>query len=246
MVRGVNPFARAQATVNAINKLTTPPDFIVHLGDIVADPDPDSYALAKELFESLNYPLYPIAGNHDDPAEVRSHIPFPKGTVAPLDDRSDFAFSLAGTTFIGLDASDLSFEGPHGLLRESSLSFFRETVQSTTDSIIVFLHFPPLPVECAWMDDKMLITNGENFHQELQSLDERLRGVFFGHVHRSMQNIRDRVPYFAMGATSCQFNAGLTEDTPAFYSDFLPTFYDILADPRQLFVKQYWPGTPNT
>src|SRR5690606_18797242 len=64
-IRGANACERAEALVAAVNALSFTPDFIVHAGDVVNDPDPAAYALAAEILSGLPAPVYYATGNHD-------------------------------------------------------------------------------------------------------------------------------------------------------------------------------------
>ena len=61
----VAPYPCAERLVEIINKLPTTPDFVIHTGDVVYDPDPAAFALAADLFSRLTVPIYYVNGNHD-------------------------------------------------------------------------------------------------------------------------------------------------------------------------------------
>jgi hypothetical protein len=53
----------------------------------------------------------------------------------------------------------------------------------------------------------MRITNGEALHQVLLQGKERLRGVFFGHVHQSISMYRDGILYTSALSSWSQYHA---------------------------------------
>jgi 3',5'-cyclic-AMP phosphodiesterase len=72
---GHSPLPCARRLVEIINTLPTRPDFVVHTGDVVTDPDPLSYQVAAEVFAKLEVPIYYVTGNHDTSADIRRHLP---------------------------------------------------------------------------------------------------------------------------------------------------------------------------
>ena len=60
--------------VELINSLPVRPDFVMHTGDVVTNPHPDSYALAAETFSQLNVPIYYATGNHDTSHDIHKYL----------------------------------------------------------------------------------------------------------------------------------------------------------------------------
>src|SRR5688572_30239455 len=59
----------AKALVKQVNALPFTPDFVLHTGDVVYDPDPSpaAYETARDLLGQIKYPIYYLTGNHDEP-----------------------------------------------------------------------------------------------------------------------------------------------------------------------------------
>jgi hypothetical protein len=71
--------------------------------------------------------------------------------------------------------------------------------------VVLFVHYPPLPLDSAWLARGMLITNGVALHELLVSLRPRVPVAFFGHIHRGVHVIRDGILYSSVSSTSCPF-----------------------------------------
>lgn len=61
-----------------------------------------------------------------------------------------------------------------------------------------------VPLDSAWMDETMLVRNGEQLHRLLSDHRARIRAVFFGHVHSPTQQLRDGVLYASAGSVTMQ------------------------------------------
>jgi 3',5'-cyclic-AMP phosphodiesterase len=65
---GYASYPCAERLVELLNNLPVKPEFVIHTGDVVTEPDPRSYRLAAELFARLELPIYYVNGNHDTAA----------------------------------------------------------------------------------------------------------------------------------------------------------------------------------
>lgn len=198
----------AQRIVEIINNLPTRPDFVIHTGDVVTDPHPDSYQLAAETFARLEVPIYYVNGNHDQASDIRHYLPMgPKEDAGSDPARLSYTFTIKGCRFLVLDARGPDEIDPQGLLPDSQMELLVEEAAPTGPPLAVFVHYPTLPLNSPWMDNNMLIQNGDALHRTLLPARERLRGVFHGHVHQSMQTRRDGILYVSVASVFSQFAA---------------------------------------
>ena len=65
----LSDFARTIADINALDPL---PDVIVHTGDVVHNGRQDEYAQAVAMLAKARAPVYVLAGNKDDRANLRA------------------------------------------------------------------------------------------------------------------------------------------------------------------------------
>src|SRR3990172_2851412 len=99
----LSSIAGALALVAHINALPVAPDFVLHTGDVVYDPYPEAYATAREVLGELKFPVYYLAGNHDEGAALqRSMLGRTDADVTiPL----HYEFAVKGVQFVCVDSN---------------------------------------------------------------------------------------------------------------------------------------------
>jgi len=230
----------AERIIDAINSLPTKPDFVIHTGDVVETPDPDSYKLAAEVFSRLSIPMYFVTGNHDTSTGIRQFLSFgPKEDVGLDEDLLSYTFDSGGFRFVTLDSRGPNEIDPHGLLPASQLRFIQSVVQSDGPPLIIFIHFPPLKLDSVWFDRDMLMLNGEDLHKVLIPAGKRVRGVFFGHVHRGIQIVADGLPYTSVASAFRQFTAWPGDTTVKLDGHHPPSFNFVTLLSGQTIVKEH-------
>jgi 3',5'-cyclic-AMP phosphodiesterase len=82
--------------------------------------------------------------------------------------------------------------------------------------------------------------NWEAVHEALRPAVKRLRGVFHGHIHQSMQTVRDGVGYTAVASSFAQFTAWPTDVQPHIDRAQPPGYNFVHLLPEQTIVRQGW------
>lgn len=248
-VRGAPVFARAEALVDAINRLPFRPDAVIHTGDVVADPDESSYALAEEVLSRLEAPVHYATGNHDDQAMMRAALTFgphrsilggSDGDGEPEDPICYRVEGLSGDIdLLVLDGKVPVEEGPHGRIGEAQAEAVLAAL-SPERPAAVFLHYPLTPIGSRWIDDHLLVKNGEDFQRRLsEKCGRRLRGIFSGHLHRGLQLYRNGVLQSGVSSPACEFTAGPRDDTCEILPGGPLPFNHITFTPEATMVKSY-------
>jgi Icc protein len=199
------PLRDLERVIKQINSFPQPPDFVIHTGDIAHDQSAEAITLAGEALAGLNVPVYVVNGNHDDPALLRKlldALPPASGDLgAPL----DYVFEIKGERFLVLDSCHTVVPDPQGYLSETQLALIRAETGDDGPPLTVFVHHPPFQMASPWLDENMIIANGEALHAALLPARDRLRGVFYGHLHRSCQVMRDGITYTCAAGTAWQY-----------------------------------------
>ncbi len=230
----------ARRVVEIINNLPVTPDFVIHTGDVVTDPDDDSYELAAKTLAAIRVPVYYVTGNHDAASDIRRYM-----NMGPKKDLTDdptilsYMFEVKGYRFLVLDARGPEEIDPHGLLSEAQLEIVHRETQSGGPPLTIFIHFPALPLNSNWHDENMLILNGKELHQTLLPARDRLRGVFYGHIHQNMQTFRDGILYVATASTFSQLTAWPGDIDIELDSDHLPGYSFVQLLPDQTIIHQH-------
>jgi len=195
------PAARAlERLVEHINGFAQPPDFVIHTGDVVNDRRPASYAVAREALAALRVPLYFVNGNHDDPALLREVLGAPAHPSGDPHAPLDYAFEVKGERFLVVDGSNPEVADPLGKLRDEQIEAVRAEARRGGAPFTLMLHYPPFVMGSPWLDGHMPLVNGDALHRALLPGRDRLRGVFYGHLHRSCQIGRDGITYTCAGS----------------------------------------------
>lgn len=237
---GHNPYECAKALVDHLNALPTKPDFVIHTGDIVADPSYEAYALAAEIFSALEVPVYFVNGNHDRAKDIHRYLPMgAKKMLSRNLDLLTYAFEVKGYRFLVIDARGPDEIDPHGILGEEMLAILRDETVVAGPPLTLFTHFQTQPMNSTWMDAYMLIINGKKLHDMLVPIQERVRGVFSGHVHQNIQIMKDGVLYVSVASTFSQFSGWPNALITGFDSQHPPGYNFVHLLPDQTIIHQH-------
>jgi len=229
------PMYGAKEVVRQINALPFQPDFVVHGGDVVYDPDDTAYVAAREILSEIRYPVHYLMGNHDERNGFQ-RILLGQPETSP---KHFYQFEVNGVQFLVLDSNaPAPFAG--GSLGKIQLEWVREICAAPDDRpIAVFVHHNAVPIGAPFWDDFMRMVDGEQFHAALLPAANRLRGVFFGHVHQSTETYRDGILYSSVPSTWYQLHcypgqSGILQDEG---SD--PGFNVITISSNQTFIRRH-------
>jgi Icc protein len=188
---GASATASLEGLVEAINGLRFPIDFVLHTGDVAEDRSEGAYRLARGILSRLRLPVHYVAGNHDDPGLLQRVLLGREPSRARLDYRLEIG---------GIQVAVLDSRGPRdpaGTLTDEQLESLRKLCVPAGPPLVIAIHHPPLPLDTPWLDEgwqiaagrtpNMLIDRGTEFQDAVVPARERLRGVFFGHVHRAFE-----------------------------------------------------------
>lgn len=237
---GVETLPALDRLVERVNALPVAPDFVVHTGDVAASPDPQAYRLAARAMGRLSVPVYYVTGNHDRSQDLRVFLP--RGQCVDLGEGEGsmaYRFDLGGHRMVVLDGRGPDTIDPHGLLPEAQLLALKEEVLHGHLPLTVFIHFPPVTLDSPWLDRDMLLINGDQLHEIFVQVRDRLLGVFFGHVHRGMQVLRDGVFYSSVGSPFCQFTAWPNDERPEMETGGVGCYNFVTLTPGGCLVKEH-------
>lgn len=234
--QGLQPAAHLARLVRLINELPHRPDCVIHTGDISHDRSPESYAVAADILAGLAVPIYYVCGNHDQRAPLRQFLnapPAPNGDpTAPL----TYTFEIKGERFLALDTTNKLVRDPLGYLDDTQLNALHAETTSDGPPLTVLIHHTPFTMASPWLDNNMIITNGEALHTALLPIRERLRGVFFGHLHRSSQIVRDGITYICAPSCVSQYHWPPWETLPIPDPTYPPGYHLVHYLPEQVVV----------
>lgn len=174
-----DPAAALLQTFAQIAAMDIRPDAIVLTGDIV-DRSATGYAHALPLLRRSPVQLWPMPGNHDDPAGFR--IAF-DGWADFAPDHLSYTAPIADLQLVALD-STLS-DGSFGL-DSARLDWLAGVLGHSRRPILLALHHPPFATGAPHLDEP-----GFQNADALSRLIARsaVRRIITGHSHRAMQTI---------------------------------------------------------
>ncbi|MBC7813583.1 MAG: metallophosphoesterase [Burkholderiales bacterium] len=224
-----HPLVGAEALVRELNRLPFEPDFVLHTGDVVYDPVPAAYDLARDLLGRIPYPVYYLAGNHDEGDALQRILLEREEPLKPY----HYSFEVNGVEFVCLDSNEIALVNPPvahpaGYVGEQQLIWL-DGFCSALDlrPLIVAVHHNPMQANVPWLD-WMRIKNGDDLHKILLKARNRLRGVFFGHTHQNMEFVRDGIFYSGSASSWNQFHAWPGQDETIADRNALPGFNVVL------------------
>jgi len=193
-------------TVADINALDPRPNVIVHTGDIVHNGRQDEYAQAVATLAKAHAPVYVVAGNKDNRANLRQAFSA-YGYFSPDSDFVDYAIDEYPVRLIALDT--LSSRSNKG-------DFCRERVRrlidlidaETTKPVAVFTHHPPFEVPVGPHPLHFETPDAMSALRRALQHSGRVVAVFSGHVHRPARGQVGSIPASVMPCIATTLRKG--------------------------------------
>jgi 3',5'-cyclic-AMP phosphodiesterase len=186
------------AAVDKINALSSPPQFMLHTGDISHLSKPEEFDNVEQILKSANPKnVFYVPGEHDvlndEGAQYRQR--FAKNSQGA----GWYSFDQKGVHFIGLVNVMNLKAGGMGNLGADQLAWVEKDVQHLSKStpIVVFAHIPLWSVypEWGWGTDDSAQALG--YLKKFGSVT-----VLNGHIHQTMQKVEGNVTFHTAASTA--------------------------------------------
>lgn len=197
--KAANPdvVATLKAAVDKIHALPTPPEFILHTGDVSHLSKPEEFDTVQQMLKSLNREVFFVPGEHDvlndEGAGFRERFGRnPQG-------QGWYSFDQKGVHFIGLVNVMNLKAGGLGALGSEQLEWLEKDVKHLKHStpIVVFAHIPLWSVYPQWgwgTDDS---AQALSYLKKFGSVT-----VLNGHIHQTMQKVEGNVTFHTAFSTA--------------------------------------------
>ena len=187
-----------KAAIDKINAIGTPPEFMLHTGDISHLSKPEEFdTVVQVLQDSKVKDVFYVPGEHDilndDGQQYRER--FAKGSQG----NGWYSFDKKGVHFIGLVNVQNLKAGGLGSLGNEQLEWMEKDVKHLSKStpIVVFAHIPLWSVYPEW---------GWGTEDSAQALGYLKRfgsvTVLNGHIHQTMQKVEGNVTFHTACSTA--------------------------------------------
>ena len=198
---GVRTWETFGAVLETVRRKEPGFDYLVLTGDLAQDESFETYAMLREALGDWVGRCRIIPGNHDDPARLREVFPdaWSQGE-GPL----GFSLQAGGWRVIGLD-SHLPGE-VNGRVDSNQIDWLEAELASDPALLaLIFVHYPPIPINVAWIDELGLKECGE--FVALVESSPQVKVVCAGHVHQEFAGRIGRAAFYTTPSTCVQFSA---------------------------------------
>jgi len=179
------------------------PDFIVHLGDMVAEPHEKEWQTFFEISKPVALPFFPVVGNHDVGSRVLGTNMYRRQFRLP-EEQTYYAFRPGGHLFVILDS-----EKGGGRIIGEQWPWLEKILSSSKEIFkLVFIHRPLfLPVDS--LKKGRAMDQYPSDRDELHRLFVRtgVKAVLMGDDHRYDRREKDKILYLITGGGGASISA---------------------------------------
>jgi 3',5'-cyclic-AMP phosphodiesterase len=190
--------ATLQAAVAKINALSTPPEFLLHTGDISHLSKPEEFDAVDQILKSASAKdVFFVPGEHDvlndDGKQYLDR--YGKGTQG----NGWYSFDKKGVHFVGLVNVTNLKAGGLGTLGHDQLEWMEKDVKHLKSStpIVVFAHIPLWAVYPEWGWGTEDSAQALSYLKKFGSVT-----VLNGHIHQTMQKVEGNVTFHTATSTA--------------------------------------------
>lgn len=234
LLYGANPARRLGLAVDSINAEHADAAFVVVTGDMTNWGEADEYRAFHQQISRLRMPVHLMVGNHDDTQAFADQFPdVPREAGGFV----QYAFDTPQGRAICLDTKHAQTHAGH--LCEDRLTWLRAELAHNDAPVFLFMHHPPFPVGIAGMDEIMML-EAEALYDVLAPHVNRIRHLFFGHVHRPIFGNWRGISFSCMRGLNHQVALDLSGDPATIPGNFeQPAYGVVLAQAGQVTIHMH-------
>ena len=230
-----HPNRGVEALLKAIDGLPFAIDFVLHTGDVCADPQETDYYCARELLLQFPQPLYLLPDNHDS-AQLMEDILHDGARLQVL---RDAHIQLGDCHLLTLYTNgEGDVHAP--TLREEQIDWFADRLATISDGpVVVGVHHALIETGVPWIDEQMRVQNGGRVQRLLKRHQEKVAGVFHGHIHQAATAVSEGVMFVCCPSTWSNLAGypGLSEAEPDLTTP--GGFNLVMLRDNRTFVRRY-------
>jgi Icc protein len=169
-------------------------DAVIVSGDLTHEGTAAACEHLSKLLHLFPVPVYVLAGNHDSLPTLQQHL---------LDQHISMPDSIELPHWQLLFADSHVEQQPAGHIEKSQCQRICQQLSANRKPALLFSHHPPMPVDCAWLDD-ITIDNGDEFLEQL-AIYPQLSHILFGHIHQQWQGQYKHMTLLGCPSSCAQF-----------------------------------------
>ncbi|MGH8672589.1 MAG: phosphodiesterase [Burkholderiales bacterium] len=199
LLYGLDPLARLRNCLADINTHHADAALCVLSGDLADAGQVEAYRALRSVIAELKMPCRLLLGNHDNRENFFEVFP-----DAPRDEHgfAQSAFIKTGISCIFLDTLETGCAW--GRLCDKRLAWLgKRLAESAAGALYLFMHHPPFPIGIKEMD-AINLRDTQRFFAVIEAYRERIRHIFFGHVHRPVAGAWRGIGFSAVRGTNHQ------------------------------------------
>ena len=176
------------------------PEFVVVLGDLIEDDNPENdktnIKLITKLFKKLNCRVYFVAGNHDLKNVSENEL-------ASLFGQEKLFYSYDDNIYHFIILFSKAVEKGNILIPDEQIKWLKNDLEQTNKKCIIFVHHGLSEQNLKgnpWFEDRpeyCLVKNREEIRNILEKSDKVL-AVFNSHLHWDKMDLHNSIPYFTL------------------------------------------------
>lgn len=218
---GLDPCKRLARCIDSVIAEHGDAALCVVTGDLADRGHPEAYRQLAEQLARLPMPVLPILGNHDDRANFRRCFP-----QVPVDAAGfvQYEQAIGGYRGLFLDSNEPGVS--HGVLCETRARWLAERLDEDERPVLLFIHHPAFRLGIPTMD-RIALRDTAPLERALAGRHQRIRHLFFGHIHRPIFGHWRGIPFSTLRGTNHQVALRL-DDTPRIGGSHEPPQYAVV------------------
>jgi 3',5'-cyclic AMP phosphodiesterase CpdA len=248
-LRDIDPAARLRACLSDISAKHNDAAALIVTGDVVDRAEVATYEFLKDILSE--YPLPPVhitIGNHDRRsvfAQVFPEMVDDKGYAQQRIDLGDHVGLVLDTFALGTHGGELD---------DDRLAWLDSQLRAQQQPIFIFMHHAPFKIGLK-RPDQITLQNEDEFWHAIEPFRDRIKHLFFGHMHRSISGVWRGIPFTVAASlghqTMLDFETAMIriQTVEPGYSVILVADGNVIVHPhtlRDLPVIEMTPGTTPT
>jgi 3',5'-cyclic AMP phosphodiesterase CpdA len=218
---GLNPYNRLERCLDSVIQDHPDAALCVLTGDLAHVGHSDAYRQLAQQLGRLPMPVLPILGNHDNRSNFREYFP-----QIETDANGFVQYEAPVGSYRGLFLDTNEPGVSYGVLCDKRARWLAERLAADERPVLLFMHHPAFVLGIAAMDRIALLETGP-FLEALQGQEQRVKHLFFGHLHRPIFGSWRGIPFSTLRGTNHQVALRL-DDTAKVPGSHEPPQYGVV------------------